>query len=146
MKASQLYGMKIESEDKKIRGNILGISCVKDRIEGYICCNERQKEFFALSDCATCRNGVVKFKETGRQDKNGVNLRLGRAVYAKNGKFCGILDDCTVKDNVITFATVAKRKIPFNRIIVGDVFILEDENLSAELAAKDMFIDALCGR
>ena len=146
MKASKLYGMKIESQDKKIRGHILGISCVKNKIEGYICCNERQKEFFVPSGNAAFRGGVMRFSDTAKKGGDGAFLRLGRAVFAKNGKYCGVLEDCTIQESAVTFATVSRRKIPFERIIVGDVFILEDENLSAELAAKNMFIDAVCSQ
>ena len=143
MKLSQLYGIEIESKDKKIRGYILGITCVNNTIDGYICCNERQKEFFAKGENCTFKKGVLHFNETGKRAENSVVLRLNRAVFAKNGKFVGVLKDCTVQGNNITSATVSKRKIPFNRIIVGDVFILDDNNTGAEIAAKDMFIDAL---
>lgn len=144
MKLSRLYGMQIESKDKKIRGYILGITCVNDTIDGYICCNERQKEFFAKGENCSLRKGVLRFGETGKRGENSAVLRLNRAVFAKNGKFCGNLQDCDVRGNNIVSATVSKRKIPFKRIIVGDVFILDDNNTGAEIAAKDMFIDALC--
>lgn len=144
MKLSRLYGMEIESKDKKIRGHILGITCVNGTIDGYICCNERQKEFFAKSENCSFRKGVLRFNETGKRSQNSEILRLNRAVFAKNGKLFGVLQDCDVRGNTIVSATVSKRKIPFNRIIVGDVFILDDDNSGAEIAAKDMFIDALC--
>lgn len=146
MKLSQLYGTQIESKDKKIRGYILGITCVKDTIDGYICCNERQKQFFARGENCTLKKGVLRFDETGKRAENSAILRLNRAVFAKNGKFVGILQDCTVQKNNIVSATVSRRKIPFKRIIVGDVFILDDDNTGAEIAAKDMFIDAFCRR
>ena len=146
MKISRLYGTQIESKDKKIRGHILGITCVNNTIDGYICCNERQKEFFARGENCTFKKGVLRFDQTGKRAENSEILRLNRAVFAKNGKFVGVLQDCTVQGNVIASATVSKRKIPFNRIIVGDVFILDDEIAGAEIAAKDMFIDALTRR
>ena len=146
MKLSRLYGMEIESKDKKIRGHILGITCVNNAIDGYICCNERQKEFFAKGENCTLNKGVMRFNETGKRGENSAILRLNRAVFAKNGKFVGVLQDCTVQGNNITSATVSRRRIPFKRIIVGDVFILDDENAGAEIAAKDMFIDALTRR
>lgn len=37
-----------------------------------------------------------------------------------------------------------KKKFAFNRLVLGDVIILKSEHSVAEIAAKDMFIGALC--
>lgn len=145
MKASQIFCTEISSEDKKKRGYILAISCVKDMIEGYICCNEHENEFFAESAGAKFLNGSATFLVTGKENKKGYRLRLGQPLYTDNGKFIGHVDDFTIKGNRITFAHVGNRKFAFDRLVFSDVAILKSDDLSAEIAAKDMFIGAICG-
>ena len=145
MKASQIFCMNIASEDKKKRGYILAISCVKDMIEGYICCDERENEFFAESAGTKFSNGAATFLLTGKENKKGYRLKLGVPLYSDCGKFLGHIDDFTFKGNRIAFAHVEKRKFAFDRLVLSDVAILKSDNLSAEIAAKDMFIGAICG-
>ncbi|MCM1545912.1 MAG: hypothetical protein NC033_02640 [Clostridiales bacterium] len=145
MKASQIFCMRIASENKKKRGYILAVSCVKDMIEGYICCDERENEFFAESAGVKFAGGEATFLLTGKENKKGYRLRLGQPLYSSGGKFLGYIDDYTVKGSRIVFAHSGKRKFPFSRLIVGDVVILRDEAAFAEIVAKDMFIGALCG-
>lgn len=143
MKASEIYCAKIASKDKKIRGYIMAVSCVKDTIEGYICCDERENEFFAESAGTKFSESGATFLLTGKENKKGYRLRLGQAVYSQNGKFLGHVDDYSIKGSRITFAHVGKRKFAYDRLTIGDIIILKDENLSAEIAAKDMFIGAI---
>lgn len=144
MLVSRLYGMKIVQKDQKKRGYILGISCVENEIEGYICCSESESEFFADGNNAVVCKEFMTFEKTAKRTKGGADLRLGRAVYSEKGKFLGNLDDCTVSKNKLNFALVGKKKYPFSRLILGDVIILKDEKLLAEVAAKNMLIDNLC--
>ena len=145
MKASEIYCMKIASKDKKKRGYILAISCVKDMIEGYICCDEHENEFFAESAGTKFSNGCATFLVTGKENKKGYRLRLGVPLYSEGGKFLGYIDDFTFKGNRIALAHVGKRKYAFDRIALNDVAILKSDSASVEIAAKDMFIGAICG-
>ncbi|MDE6690530.1 MAG: hypothetical protein K2K04_01025 [Clostridia bacterium] len=145
MKASEIYCMKIASKDKKKNGYILAICCVKDMIEGYICCDERENEFFAESAGVKFSTDSATFSVTGKENKKGYRLKLGVPLYSDNGKFLGYIDDFTFKGNRIAFAHVEKRKYAFDRLVLSDVAILKSDNLSAEIAAKDMFIGSICG-
>lgn len=145
MKASEIFCKKIAGKDKKIRGYILSISCVKDMIEGYICCDERENEFFAESAGTKFSSDKATFLITGKENKKGYRLKLGVPLYSAGGKFLGYVDDYTIKGNRIVFAHMGKRKYSFTRLALGDVAILKSDNVSAEIAAKDMFIGAICG-
>lgn len=145
MKASQIFCMPISSEDKKKRGYILAISCVKDTVEGYICCNEHENEFFAESAGAKFLNSSATFLLTGKENKKGYRLRLGQPLYSDGGRFLGHVDDFTLRGNRIVCAHVGKRKFAFDRLAISDVAILKNDEFSVEIAAKDMFIGAICG-
>ncbi len=144
MKASEIFCKPVVCEDKKRRGYILGISCVEDLIEGYICCNERENEFFAESFGVKFTDESAVIIKVGKQSKRGVRLKLGYPLYSEAGKFLGHVEDFTVKGNKIVWAHVGKRKYPFTRLTLGDVAVLKSARADAETAAKDMFIDALC--
>lgn len=137
--------MQIASEDKKKRGYILAISCVKDMVEGYICCDERENEFFSESAGTKFSGDAATFSVTGKENKKGYRLKLGVPLYSDAGKFLGYIDDFTFKGNRIVFAHSGKRKFTFNRLVLNDVAILKSDDRSAEIAAKDMFIGAICG-
>ncbi len=145
MKASQIFCTNISSKDKKKRGYIMSVSCVKDMIEGYICCNEHENEFFAESAGCEFSGGAATFLVTGKENKKGYRLKLGIPLYSSDGKFLGLIDDFTIKSNRLIFAHSGKRKFAFERLVIGDVAILKDDGVSAEIAAKDMLIGALCG-
>ncbi|MDE7087409.1 MAG: PRC-barrel domain-containing protein [Clostridia bacterium] len=143
MKASQIYGTKIESADGKTKGYILGISCAEDKIEGYICCNQQENEFFAESAGVKFSEEKITFTLTGKENKNCYRLRLGRAVYTESGKFVGNVEDFVFKGDRITCALIGKRKYPFHRLVIGDAVILKSETDGLETTAKDMFISAI---
>ncbi len=143
MKASQIFCTEILSKDKKKRGYIMSVCCVKDMIEGYICCDEKENEFFAESAGTEFSGGVATFLLTGKENKKGYRLKLGMPLYSEAGRFLGHIDDYTIKNNRLSFAHVGKRKFAFVRLIIGDVAILKDDGVSAEIAAKDMLIGAI---
>lgn len=141
MKASQLFGITVLGKDKKKRGYVLAVSCAGNKIEGYVCCDESENEFFAESAGVKFTQESMHFSITGKENKNCRRLRLGRAVYTQDGKFLGCAEDFIIKGDRITHAQVGKRKIPFEKLTCGDVYILSDERTRAEIAAKDMLID-----
>lgn len=143
MKASQLFGIQIKCESGEKEGYIMAISRVEDKIEGYICCNDRETEFFAASAGAKIKNGKMFAVKTGKRDRNSRNLKLGQPVYSEEGKFLGHVDDFTVTSNRLTGAQVGHRKFPFDRLAIGDVVIVRNDRTRTEIAAKDMFIGAI---
>lgn len=145
MRISELYGKSIEGTNGKRRGVILGVTYLNDEIEWLICCDEEEKKFYvaAKNACPLC--GDTRFSKAGKAAKNVKTLRLGKAVYTSQGEFVGHLEDCILNGLKITSAVVGGKKIPFENLIVGDICILKDEEEIAELTAKNMFIDAVCG-
>ena len=148
MKISQLYGKTITSTNGRKKGVILGVSCVKNEIDGLICCDENETRFFVAGGDAVSLCGETQFVKTGKAQKNTASLKLGKAVYSSQGKFLGHLEDCILSGLKITHAVVGGKKMPFNNLILGDVCIVKSKtktaDLSAELAAKNMFIQAVC--
>lgn len=143
MKASQLFGIPIKCKNAEKEGYIMAISRVGDRIEGYICCDERETEFFAESAGAKIRDGKMYAANTGKRSKESLKLKLGQPVFGEDGKYLGRVDDFTVTANRLTGAQVGRRKYPFARLTIGDAVILKNDRARTEIAAKDMFIDAI---
>ena len=144
MKISELYGKTITGDNGKRKGFILGVNYLGDEIDGLSCCDENEKTFYVAAGDALSLSGETRFARTGKAQKNTASLRLGKAVYTCEGKFLGYLTDCIVSGTKITSAVVGNKKIPFKNIIFGDVCILKNANAAAELAAKNMFIQAVC--
>lgn len=155
MKVSQLYGKRIESADKKTHGVILAISCAENAIEGYICFDEQENEFFASASGARNLKDKVTFKKCGRERKNAYRLRLGLPVYSQEGKFLGNLSDCTVKGGKLSAVMCRTKKYPVSRLSISDAVILkappaaktakDTDAADIDVVAKDMFIGAICG-
>ncbi|MDE7076764.1 MAG: PRC-barrel domain-containing protein [Clostridia bacterium] len=143
MKASQLFGIQIKCESAQKEGYIMAISRVEDRIEGYICCNQQETEFFAESAGAKIKDGKLCALTTGKRSKASRNLKLGQPVYSEDGKFLGHVDDYEISANRLTGALVGRRKFPFERLTIGDVVIVRNDKTRTEIAAKDMFIGAI---
>ncbi len=159
MKVSQLYGKRIESADKKTHGVILAISCAENAIEGYICFDEQENEFFASAVGSRNLKDKVTFKNGGKEGKNAYRLRLGLPVFSQDGKFLGNLSDCTVKGGKLSSVCCKAKQYPVSRLSISDAVIIksapaartaaakaaEADNAKVEIAAKDMFIRAICG-
>lgn len=145
MKLSQLYGKKITKTDNRKQGVIFAVSCYKKSIEGYICFDENEKEFFADAKNSRISGEIVTFENLGKENKDAFRLRLGLPVYTQSGKFLGNLCDCTVKGGVLTGAICGNKRLPFCDLTFGDAAILKDSRVQSELTAKNMFINAVCG-
>lgn len=146
MKLSGLYGKKIADTKDKKRGVILAVSCVKNTIEGYICFDEQEKEFFASAKNSHTFGDLVSFESLGKENENSFRLRLGLPVYTKQGKFLGRLSDCVILGGKLTYALCGSKKIPFENLIIGDAIIVDDGKENSELYAKNMFINAVCNQ
>lgn len=147
MKISKLYGKRIQSEDRKTQGVIMAISCNKNAIEGYICFDEDEKEFFVKSVGTKVLKDKVIFSELGYEGKNSFRLRLGVPAFTKEGKHLGFVTDYSVMGGKLCAAFIKNKKFPASQICVLDAVIVTapEDKTQAELAAKNMFIGALCG-
>lgn len=144
MNLSEIYGKTIESANGKRKGYIMGVTCENNRIARLICCDQSERSFVAESDGASFINGAVLFSKYSKAQKNAAQLRLGRAVYTEDGKYCGRLEDCTLKGFRLVKAVIGGKKYPVESLAFGDAVILKTGVTRAELAAKNMFINAVC--
>lgn len=144
MKISQLYGKTITCENGKRRGFILGPVPENDTIKWLICCDESEKRFFVACKNVQSLGGDAHFSKAEKACEKTASLKLGKAVYTSEGKFMGYLEDCILSGLKITHAIVGGKKFAYTDLIIGDVCLLKDGGASAENAAKDMFIQAVC--
>ncbi len=148
MNISELYGKTITDEYGKRKAFIMGVTRSGNIVDGLICCDESEKTFYVSGKDAVALCGETKFVKTDKAQKKAAPLKLGKAVYSSQGKFIGHLEDCILSGLKITHAVVGGKKMPFNNLILGDVCIVKRKtktaDYSAELAAKNMFIGAVC--
>lgn len=146
MKISNLYGKKIESEDKKTHGVIMAISCAKNEIDGYICFDQDEKEFFVSAAGTKILRDKVTFKRLGKRQKGAFNLRLGLPVFHEHGKFVGTVTDCSVMGGKLAAVFCNNKRFNADTLSIGDAVIIkaQPDKKEVELAAKDMFINAMC--
>ncbi|MGN0805830.1 MAG: hypothetical protein ACI4MC_02220 [Candidatus Coproplasma sp.] len=147
MKISNLYGKRIESEDKKRCGVIMAICCAENVIDGYICFDEDEKEFFASACGTRVLKDKVTFTKLGKEKKNSFRLRLGVPVFSQEGKHVGNVTDCSVMGGKLCTVFIKNKKYSAEEVCVSDAVIIKPSagKAEAERAAKDMFIGALCG-
>lgn len=144
MRISELYGKPVTGVNGKRKGFILGINRAENAVDGLICCDESERTFYVDAKDALSLCGETRFLKTSKAKKNAAPLKLGKAVYSSGGKFLGHMEDCVLSGLQITHAVVNGKKIPFAKLAFGDVCILKNDGQAAELAAKNMFINAVC--
>lgn len=146
MKISNLYGRKITCEDGKRSGTVMTVYHLNGKLDGCICFDEDEKEFFAHGVCVK-KSGEITFCRTGKKSTGAIPLRLGIPVYGTTGKYLGNASDFCYKGNRLCTVAVNGRRYSLGGAIVYDAVILREKTArtDAERAAKDMFISALCG-
>lgn len=143
MRLSKILGMQAFSRDGKVSGYVLSAVRCDDTLLGFICCDEREREFFAEGGDLIIHEDKLYFKETGKTPKTGKNVRLGYPVYSHLGKFLGHAEDFIVKGAKIVHMTVGNKKYAFGNLKISDAVIVDDGRTDAELKAKDLLIDAM---
>lgn len=146
MRICSLYGKIAQSKDNKITGTVLCALIRDNKIEGYICFDEREKEFFVRAENARARGGKMIFTTCGKIPANCRKLHFGLPVFSHLGELIGKLCDIEVTGGDIKYAVCGRKKIPTEKIILGGAAAIVGENYSAETCAKDMFISALTNR
>ena len=142
MKISKLYGRRIEGGEGRADGTILGVDFDGTKICGILAADDEQREFYvAADDLVLKRNASYKTATKKPASFNG--LKLGRAAYSEDGIFLGYLEDITTDNLTLSKAKISAKSYSFDSLIMGDVIIVRGKRY-AEIAAKDMFIDALC--
>jgi hypothetical protein len=151
MKISELYGKRVESEDKLTNGFIMGVRHDGGKIRFLHCFDNDDKEFFIDVSDLTQRDGQLIFKKTARVEKSCLSIRLGSPIYSDKGKFLGRLTDAECTNFTIKSAFADNKKYPAKRVIFGDAIIVKSRNSNISrdqsnlsLAAKDMFIANIC--
>ncbi|MGN1373531.1 MAG: hypothetical protein ACI4VK_05775 [Candidatus Coproplasma sp.] len=147
MKISNLFGKKIESEDKSKHGVIMAISYDKNAVDGYICFDENEKEFFASAIGAKVLKDKVTFKWLSREEKTAYRLRLGVPAFSVDGKYLGNVTDYSAVSGRICSVFIGNKKYSAESLSISDAVIVKqtEERLKTEISAKDMFIGVLCG-
>lgn len=145
MKVSNLLGTEILSEDKKMRVTVMSVCHAKNEIEGYICFNERQNEFF-IERLYISKNKQVYFKEAKKAKAKQGKLRLGLPAYTHQGKYLGRVEDYFICGTRLSKVKINSRQYDADCVSVGNAAIVNDTaaKAQAEIAAKDMFIANLC--
>lgn len=131
MKLSDLYGMTVESEDKKQSGTVIGINLRDHRVKYLRCCDGEEREF--LVDVEAVRElgekivyaGTKKIlTEDNARAQNGA-IALGRAVYSESGKFLGHLQDVECNGFTLRSAFAGDKKYAARRLVFGDAVIVK---------------------
>lgn len=140
MKISRLFGQKIYTDGDE--GVILGIDFAEGRIAGFIIADGSLNERYACAKDVTLGKKIVCRKTTKKPALiNG--LKLGRAAFDEEGNFVGYLKDVEAHGFELVSARIGNASYPFSQIAAGDAVIVHGRTLAA-MAAKDMFIGALC--
>lgn len=143
MKISRLYGSRIERADGGAEGVILAVTYEGTDISGLIIADDNQREAFVPADGATFGRKLT-YSRTAKKPAPCAVLRLGRAAFTEAGEFLGYLEDVSAKGIELESAKIGGKRYEFSRLVLGDIVIVRGRSL-AELAAKDMFIGAVCG-
>ena len=142
MKISKLYGRRIEGGEGRADGTILGVDFDGRKICGILAADDEQREFYvAAADLVLKRN--IGYIRAAKKPASFNGLKLGRAAYSEDGIFLGYMEDITADNLTLTKAKIGAKNYAFDCLILGDVIIVRGKH-HAEIAAKDMFIDALC--
>lgn len=142
MKISKLYGRRIEGGEGRADGTILGVDFDGTKICGILAADDEQREFYVVADDLVLKRNA-SYKTATKKPASFNGLKLGRAAYSEDGIFLGYLEDITTDNLTLSKAKIGAKSYSFDSLIMGDVIIVRGKRY-AEIAAKDMFIDALC--
>lgn len=147
MKLSELYGMQVEKINSKRRGYVLCACAEGDKITRIVCCDGQENEFcIAAEDVISMNDGIVYANERKLTRRNGA-LRLGAPCFDERGKCLGVTQDFVLNGLTVKSAQIGEKIYAFNRLVTGDAVIIKDKgkpDVAASLAARDLFIGAVC--
>ncbi|MGN0818738.1 MAG: hypothetical protein ACI4L9_07190 [Candidatus Coproplasma sp.] len=147
MKLSELYGMQVEKLNSRRRGYILQAFADGEKISHLICCDEKENEFCITAENIISLNQCLIYRNESKGIKNGGALRLGAPCCDERGKILGVTQDYVLSGLNLRCALIGGKRYAYSRIVAGDVVIVKDKaspDVSASLAARDMFIGAIC--
>jgi hypothetical protein len=127
MKISNLYGIKVESFNKKKNGYVLNIATEGNQITCLICIDDNEREFLIkTADIISMGEKIVFDKGSTKQPcKN--KLQLGKSCFTQSGKFLGKLTDYEYTNFNLKFAIIGNKKFATTRLSFGDIIIVTDD-------------------
>lgn len=141
MKVSTLYGRKVVTKGGE--GIIIALAHDGRRICGAVIADDNQREAYARTEDMTFGKNITCTKTT-KKPAGLDGLKLGRAAFDEKGAFLGYLEEIETNGDRLARAKIGKKKYDCARLVFGDVVLVKGRT-QAELAARDMFLGALCG-
>ena len=127
MKISSLFGKTVQSATNSVRGYVVSISILNNKIEYFTCVDLDEKEFFVQIDGVICLNERIIFSDTATLLKRCKTIRLGKPTYSFDGKFLGHLTDFELDGTTLKYAIVGNKKICVEDLRLGDAVIVKKQ-------------------
>lgn len=147
MKLSELYEMPVEKVGIGARGYVLGAIVNGLKLEYIACCDDDENEYYVRIDRIISLNERILYDSEEKRKRKEKPFRLGTLCLDERGRILGRLEDIFIKNYSLKSAQINGRKYAFDRLVRGDVIIVRDKkngDAAASIAARDMFIDAVC--
>lgn len=140
MKISRLLGQKASINGGD--GVILSVTSDGRRVTGLVVADDNLRELYVRAEDAIFGREIVCKRAQKKPCRTG-GLKLGRAAFDEDGKFLGYLKEIETHGLELASAKIGAKKYDFGCISAGDAVIVRTRSRAA-IAARDMFIDALC--
>lgn len=145
MKLTQLYDLPVSGRNGQ-SGYVLGAIAVGGNIEYLACCDWEEREFFIRVDRILSLGEAIVYDAAEKKAPSKNILRLGIPCCDEHGKYLGTTCDVRLTGWRIKSVQVGARSYAYPRLVWGDVIIVKDKTsgISPDIAAKDLFIGAVC--
>lgn len=147
MTLSELYTMPVEKAGLGSRGYVLGAIENGGRIEYLICCDDEDDEYCVRVDGIVSLDGRLIYDGREAKKPKAKALRLGAPCCDEQGRYLGRVEEFYIKNYTLKSAQIGGRRYAFDRLVRGDITIVRSRKrgcFSPHVAAKDLFIDAIC--
>ena len=124
MVVSEIYGKKIESTNGK-KGYVISVNANAGVLVCFICADENEKEFAVDVKNVICIGEKIIYEDRENVIKSSTPLRLGRAGFDEQGKYLGVLEEYTFKNNKLSRIKIGKKNYPAEGVVCGDVVIVK---------------------
>ena len=121
MVISEIYGKKIESTSGK-KGYVISVNANAGVLVCFICADENEKEFAVDFKNVISIGDKIIYEDRENVIKTSKPLRLG---FDDHGKYLGVLEEYTFKNNKISRIKIGKKNYPADGVVCGDVVIVK---------------------
>jgi hypothetical protein len=130
MKISNLYGIKVESFNKKKNGYVLNIATSDNKITYLICIDDNEREFLIQPTNIISMGDKIVFDKVSTKQPCKNKLQLGKSCFTQSGKFLGKLTDYECANFNLKFAIIGNKKFATTRLTFGDIIIVSADSKS----------------